>query len=88
MSGSSGQIELYPTDIAEFSIWLAPASIQLDIRQLVEVSFEQRSKAASLLDAAKRAVEIAIEDSEAAALAYLEQAMHDAGQADAKTLRH
>ena len=88
LSGSSGQIELYPTDIAEFSIWLAPASIQLDIRQLVEVSFEQRSKAASLLDAAKRAVEIAIEDSEAAALAYLEQAMHDAGQADAKTLRH
>lgn len=27
LSGSSGQIELYPKDIADFSIWLAPAAV-------------------------------------------------------------
>ncbi|MEO1768016.1 hypothetical protein [Thiobacter aerophilum] len=71
LRGSSGQIEIYPTDIAEFQVWVAPQSLQLDIRKLVEQSFAHRQRAARLLDAAKRAVEIAIEDSEAAALAYL-----------------
>lgn len=71
LRGSSGQIELYPTDIAEFQVWVAPKPLQLDIRKLVEQSFAQRQHATRLLDAAKRAVEIAIEDSEAAALAYL-----------------
>jgi type I restriction enzyme M protein len=71
LRGSSGQIELYPTDIAEFQVWVAPKSLQLEIRSLVEQSYAQRQRATRLLDAAKRAVEIAIEDSEAAALAYL-----------------
>jgi hypothetical protein len=38
---------------------------------LVRQIATQRQRATRLLDAAKRAVEIAIEDSEAAALAYL-----------------
>lgn len=71
LRGSSGQIELYPTDIAEFQVWVAPRSLQLEIRGLVEQSFAHRQRATRLLDAAKRAVEIAIEDSEAAALAHL-----------------
>jgi hypothetical protein len=71
LRGSSGQIELYPTDIAEFQVWVAPNSLQLDIRKLVEQSFVQRQRATRLLDAAKRTVEIAIEDSEKAALAHL-----------------
>jgi type I restriction enzyme M protein len=71
LRGSSGQIELYPTDIAEFQVWVAPKTLQLDIRKLVEQCFAERQRASRLLDAAKRAVEIAIEDSEAAALAYL-----------------
>ncbi len=70
--GSSGQIELYPNDIAQFSIWVAPENIQAQVRQSVEASFQAKQRATQLLDAAKRAVEIAIEDSEAAALAYLE----------------
>jgi len=76
LHGSSGQIELYPTDIAEFQIWVAPEATQLDIRRLVEMSFSHRQRASRLLDAAKHAVEIAIEDSEAAALAYIEAAVH------------
>lgn len=71
LRGSSGQIELYPNDIAQFRVWIAPANVQADIRQAVEKSHEQKQRASQLLDAAKRAVEIAIEDSEAAALAYL-----------------
>lgn len=73
LRGSSGQIELYPADIAEFQIWVAPKPLQLDIRRQVEQSFAQRQRANQLLDAARRAVEIAVEDSEAAARAYLEE---------------
>jgi hypothetical protein len=40
--------------------------------EMVYLSLFQRQRATQLLDAARRAVEIAIEDSEAAALAYLE----------------
>ena len=72
LRGSSGQIELYPTDIAEFTVWLAPDQVQQEIRKAVEKSYEQKQRAAQLLDAAKRAVEVAIEDSEAAAMHYLE----------------
>ena len=73
LRGSSGQIELYPTDIAKFTIWIAPPPMQKEIRQSVEKSYEQMQLAILLLDAAKRAVEIAIENSETAALAYLDQ---------------
>lgn len=72
LRGSSGQIELYPTDIAQFTVWIAPPSVQREIRRSVEKSYEQKQRATQLLDAAKRAVELAIEDSEAAALKYLE----------------
>jgi type I restriction enzyme M protein len=73
LRGSSGQIELYPNDIAQFKVWIAPDSVQAEIRQAVENSYAQKQRASQLLDAAKRAVEIAIEDSEAAAMAYLDQ---------------
>lgn len=43
------------------------------IAAIVQEGFEARARARTLLDAAKRAVEIAIEDSEAAALAYLDK---------------
>lgn len=71
LHGSSGQIELYPSDIADFTVWLAPEAIQQEIRQAVESSFAAKQRATELLEAAKHAVEIAIENSEAAALAYL-----------------
>ena len=73
LRGSSGQIELYPADIAQFTVWIAPPSVQIEIRRLVEKGHEQKQRANQLLDAAKRAVEIAIEDGEADALAYLDQ---------------
>ena len=51
---------------------------QQQVTQAVRQSIDARRRAACLLDAARRAVEIAIEDSEAAALAYLaEQSLQE-----------
>lgn len=77
LRGSSGQIELYPNDIARFMVWDAPEEVQANIRQLVIQSFEAKQRATQLLDAAKRAVEIAIEESEDAALAHLQLVAKD-----------
>lgn len=71
-TGSSGQIELRPDVIADYLVWVAPWETQMAIRNAVESSHAARATAAELLERAKRAVEIAIEQSEAAALAYLE----------------
>lgn len=69
--GSSGQIELYPADIANFWCPELDESVQNKIDALIEESFTLKSKSKQLLEAAKRAVEIAIEQNEAAAMAYL-----------------
>lgn len=71
-TGSSGQIELRPETIADYRIWNAPPEIQQQIHTLVEQSHTARRQATMLLHKAKRAVEIAIEDSEAAAIVFLE----------------
>ncbi|RYE70707.1 MAG: restriction endonuclease subunit S, partial [Oxalobacteraceae bacterium] len=71
IKGSSGQIELYPQDIARIVVWDAPAEVQCLVRDTVLSAFAAQHRAKALLDAAKRAVEIAIEDSEVAAMAYL-----------------
>lgn len=74
IKGSSGQIELYPNDIAKIVVWVAPDDVQIAVRQAIMDAFAQERRAKDLLYAAKRAVEIAIEDSEAVAMAYLTQA--------------
>ncbi|MGQ7262913.1 hypothetical protein [Vreelandella sp. V005] len=71
IKGSSGQIELYPNDIAKIVFWDAPDHVQTEIREAVLSAFNQERRAKELLEAAKRAVEIAIEDGEATALAFL-----------------
>ena len=74
ISGSSGQIELYPQDIRIVEIWEAPERTQLEIAEFVREAFRLEGESAALLAAAKRAVEIAIEEGEAAALAFVERA--------------
>lgn len=74
IKGSSGQIELYPTDIAQIMIWDAPDTVQQSVRAAILSAFDEERRANDLLEAAKRAVEIAIEDGEPAAMAYLDQA--------------
>ena len=74
LKGSSGQIELYPSDIAGFVIWRAPEEIQESIRQAVVDAFAAERRASDYLEAAKLAVEIAIEQDEAAAMHFLDEA--------------
>jgi len=66
---------MYPAiseaDLLALPIPEIPAAIQRNIDKSVLASRQAKQRATRLLDAAKRAVEIAIEDSEAAALAYL-----------------
>jgi len=71
LHGSSGQTELYPGDIAQFQIWLAPRKTQTAIRKMVEDAFGARNEAQALLARAQRAVEIAIEEGEDAGLQYV-----------------
>lgn len=67
---------MYPAiseaDLLSLPIPAIDAKTQHAIQQSVRDAASSREKANRLLDAAKRAVEIAIEDSEAAALAYLD----------------
>lgn len=69
--GSSGQIELYPKDIDCFYVPLVDAAIQTEIAALVQQSFTLKAESERLLDVAKRAVEIAIEQDEQAALEFI-----------------
>jgi type I restriction enzyme M protein len=72
-SGSSGQIELRPDVIADYLVWHAPDETQRAIRTSIERAHSARREARTLLEQAKRAVELAIEQSEAAALVYLDE---------------
>jgi hypothetical protein len=71
--GSSGQIELYPSEIAQFQIWNAPESVQQKIRSKVEASHQKREQSKQLLEIAKTGVEQAIETNEATATAWINQ---------------
>lgn len=72
IKGSSGQIELYPGDIEKIVFWDAPTEIQTTVRDAVLSAFTEERRAQDLLEAAKLAVEIAIEDGEPAAMAFLD----------------
>jgi len=67
---------MYPaiseSDLLALPIPAIAPSVQAQVQDAVRQSAHARQRATRLLDAAKRAVEIAIEDSEAAALAYLD----------------
>lgn len=71
-SNGGVQPEISQPSLSNVLVPVLEAKIQQEIRKNILLSREERQKAESLLDAAKRTVEIAIEDSEAAALAYLQ----------------
>lgn len=71
ITGATGQLHLYPKDVATFWVPMISKEQQLAFEELAHQIRDRNTKANTLLEAAKRAVEIAIEDSEAAALAYL-----------------
>lgn len=61
------------SDLLSIPVPDAVGQVSRDITQIVQEGFAARHRASKLLDVAKRAVEIAIEDGEHAAMAYLDQ---------------
>jgi restriction endonuclease S subunit len=70
-SAGSAQAELYPKDIDEFIIPLIDETDQLEIRNLIEKSFNLKEQSEQLLELAKTAVEKAIEENEDAAMEFI-----------------
>jgi restriction endonuclease S subunit len=71
---ASAQQYIYPKEIKKFIIPLLPLPTQQRIASLVQQSHEARKKAKELLEVAKKAVEIAIENNEKEALDYISKA--------------
>jgi restriction endonuclease S subunit len=70
-SAGSAQAELYPKDLDEFLIPIIDFKKQEKITTLIEESFSLKKQSEQLLEKAKRAVEIAIEQTEQKAFSYL-----------------
>jgi hypothetical protein len=70
-SAHSALAELYPNQTEQFIIPDLPTKDQTDIADQVQRSFTLRTESETLLARAKQAVEIAIEQGEAAGLAFL-----------------
>lgn len=73
IKGSSGQIELYPKDIGRIVIWDAPKDVQKSVRDTIMSAFREERRANDLMEAAKSAVEIALEHGDPTAIAYLNE---------------
>ena len=71
ITGATGQLHLYPKDVSKFFVPVIPETEQAKLEELAKSTEVARREARELLERAKRAVEIAIEDSETAALAHL-----------------
>ena len=69
--GSTGIINIYDDDIAKIPIPVLNSKLQKDIAAKVQESFDLRRQSKQLLEYAKQAVEMAIEQGEDAALAWL-----------------
>ncbi len=73
ITGATGQLHLYPRDVEKIAVPILPQEKQELFEQMILNSRCAKEKAKSLLECAKRAVEIAIEQDEQAALAWLER---------------
>ena len=56
-TGSSGQIELRPDLVEEYTVWVAPMELQRTIRDMIETAQQLRESASGYLGAAQRRVE-------------------------------
>ncbi|MGB9595454.1 MAG: hypothetical protein ACPL7B_04155 [Candidatus Poribacteria bacterium] len=72
--GSSVIIHWKPEQVKGLKISILPLATQQKIASLVQESHEARKKAKELLEVAKKAVEIAIENNEKEALDYISKA--------------
>jgi hypothetical protein len=73
ITGATGQLHLYKRDVRKFFLPIIPDSEQKRFEVLAREAAAARAQARASLDKAKRGVEIAIEESESAALKYLKE---------------
>lgn len=71
ITGATGQLHLYPKDVAKFFVPLVPDKEQDKLEELAKAAVVARAEAKEILERAKRAVEIAIENDEAVAIEFL-----------------
>lgn len=74
ITGATGQLHLKPSDVERFYVPRLPCEKQVVFEEVYKAGRDAKARAIAQLDAAKRAVEIAIEEGEPAAIAYLGQA--------------
>lgn len=74
ITGATGQLHLKPRDVERFYVPDLPPTKQMEFEEIYRAAGAAKARGKALLEAAKRAVEIAIEDGEPAAMAYLDQA--------------
>jgi len=79
LSAGSAQQELYPKDIDNFYIPFISHDTQTQIADLVQESFKLKAESERLLETAKRAVELAIEQDETNAMQYIQNQGLDNG---------
>ena len=77
--GGSVILHWRPDQVKKTAIPILPENQQIQIQQKVTESFTLRKRSRHLLECAKRAVEIAIERDERAAIRWLENATEVAG---------
>ena len=71
ITGATGQLHLYPRDVSKFFVPIIPETEQIKFEEIAKKAETARLEARTLLERSKRAVEIAIEESEEAGHAYL-----------------
>jgi restriction endonuclease S subunit len=79
MSAGSAQAELYPKDIDKFVIPFIAKKSQISILNKVSESRQLRKQSKHLLECAKRAVEMAIEEDEQSAISWLKKQTQELG---------
>lgn len=71
ITGATGQLHLYPRDVEKIFVPVLPNEQQENFEKIYREARQTITNSKSLLDSAQRAVEIAIERSEQAALVFL-----------------
>lgn len=72
ITGATGQLHLYPKDVERIFVPVIDTTLETKLESLYKQSRAMKKQASLMLEIAKRGVEMAIEQDEAAALAWMD----------------
>lgn len=72
ITGATGQLHLYPKDVAQIRVPMLGVPIQLHLRHVYKAALRAHHRSQELRDRTRQAMDIAIKQSEAEAIAFLE----------------